>query len=236
MGHGAVVDRLLQDVRPLCFGPPVAHVYNPLTYARAGYDAYADRYGKGPKEVLLVGMNPGPWGMVQTGVPFGDAAMVREWMGIDVDVRPPAAMHPKRPVYGFSCPRGEVSGKRLWGWAKRRFGPPERFFSRFFVGNYCPLAFIEETGKNRTPDALKQGEKTPLFAACDRALKDLVAHLAPQHVVGIGNFAASRVAAALSGFGVSTGRILHPSPASPKANRGWAEAVERKLAGMGIRL
>jgi len=234
--HNALIDRLLEELRPQTFGPPVAYVYNPLAYARAGYEAYFGRFGTGPKEVLLVGMNPGPWGMVQTGVPFGDIEMVRDWMGIEVDIAPPDSMHPKRQVMGFSCPRSEVSGKRLWGWAKKRYGSAERFFARFFVGNYCPLAFIEKSGKNRTPDALKKTEKKPLFDACDRALKGLADLIRPRYVVGIGNFAAARVSAVFGELPVATGRILHPSPASPKANRNWADTIERELSKMGIRL
>src|SRR5688572_32536315 len=95
-------------------------------------------------------MNPGPFGMAQTGVPFGDVAMVRDWLGIVAAVAKPRDEHPKRPVLGFECQRSEVSGARLWGWARARFGTPQRFFERFFVANYCPLAFMESSGANRT--------------------------------------------------------------------------------------
>jgi single-strand selective monofunctional uracil DNA glycosylase len=234
--HRAVIDGLLKNLRVLRFGPPVAHVYNPLEYARPVYEQYLARFADGPKEVVFVGMNPGPWGMVQTGVPFGDVHMVRDWMGLHVAFTLPGGGHPKRPVLGADCARSEVSGKRLWGWAKNRFGPPQRFFARFFVANYCPLAFMEESGRNRTPDKLKKDEKTALFAACDRALEQTVRLLAPELVVGIGGFAASRAAAALADLPVATGRILHPSPANPKANRDWAGTVERELAQMGVEL
>jgi single-strand selective monofunctional uracil DNA glycosylase len=234
--HRAVIDRLLKDLRPLSFGAPVYHVYNPLAYARPVYEQYLSRFAKGPKEVVFVGMNPGPWGMVQTGIPFGELEAVKNWMGLRVAFDPPRNMHPKRPVLGAGCHRTEVSGKRLWGWARERFGTAHRFFERFFVANYCPLAFIEETGRNRTPDALKAAEKAPLFSACDRALKETIRLLSPGLVVGIGAFAASRVDAVLSGFSLSTGRILHPSPANPKASRDWAGIVEKELADMGVKL
>src|SRR5690606_6715112 len=127
-------------------------------------------YGRGPKEILLLGMNPGPFGMAQTGVPFGEIAAVRDWLGVRGVVGRPAIEHPKRPVQGFGCHRSEGSGKRLWGWAQDRFGEPERFFDRFFVVNYCPLVFLEVGGRNRTPDKLPVREREPLFEACDRAL------------------------------------------------------------------
>ncbi len=231
-----ISDALSTELRSLRFGPPVAFVYNPPTYARRPYRRYLRRYGGRPKEILLLGMNPGPWGMVQTGVPFGDVEMVRGWLGIEAPVECPPRMHPKRPVLGFSCPRGEVSGHRLWGWARRRFGRPERFFARFFVGNYCPLAFLEESGRNRTPPTLPAAERRPLLAACDRALRRSVAWLGVRWVVGIGRFARERAEQALDGLDVSIGGITHPSPANPRANRGWEAVIEQELAEQGILL
>jgi len=227
---------LRDEVEPLAFGPPVTHVYDPLVYAAAPYRRYLERYGAPPKEVVLVGMNPGPWGMAQIGVPFGEISLAREWLGIGGEVGRPEREHPKRPIEGWGCRRSEVSGRRLWGWAKERFGTPERFFERFFVHNYCPLVFMEESGRNRTPERLPAAECAPLYAACDRALRATVERLAPSRVVGIGRFAEDRARAALEGIDVEIGRVLHPSPASPAANRGWAETVERQLAEMGIEL
>jgi single-strand selective monofunctional uracil DNA glycosylase len=172
--------------------------------------------------------------MAQTGVPFGEVAMVRDWLGIEGAVGSPPNPHPKRPVEGFACRRSEVSGRRLWGWARDRFGTPERFFARFFVANYCPLAFLEASGRNRTPDKLPAAERAPLFAACDRALRRTVELLAPRRVVGIGGFAEARARAALDGIDVPIGGILHPSPASPAANLGWSRQAERQLRGLGI--
>ena len=114
-----ITDDLLEALDPLEFSDPVTHIYNPLKYARSAYDEYLERYGRKPKEVLLLGMNPGPWGMVQTGVPFGEISAVRDWMGIKPHGGTPGTGHPKRPIEGFLCKRREVSGKRLWGWAKK---------------------------------------------------------------------------------------------------------------------
>jgi single-strand selective monofunctional uracil DNA glycosylase len=231
----AITDALIEDLRALRFAPPVTHVYNPLEYAREPYDRYLSRYGSRPKEAVLVGMNPGPWGMAQTGVPFGEVNLVRRWLGIEAPVGRPAALHPKRPVLGFSCPRSEVSGKRLWGWARKRFRTPERFFKRFFVANYCPLLFIDAEGRNKTPDALPLSERNSVVAVCDRALRLTVVWLAPRYVVGVGQFAEDRVRTALAGLQVTVGGITHPSPANPKANRGWEALVEEELSSLGIR-
>ena len=124
------IDRKLsKEVSALSFAEPVCHVYNPLDYARGPHEAFLKRYGEGPKEVLLLGMNPGPWGMAQTGVPFGDVGLVRDWLGITGKVSRPDGEHPKRRVEGFDCGRSEVSGSRLWGWARERFETPERFLA-----------------------------------------------------------------------------------------------------------
>ena len=227
---------LARQVRGMRFAPPVSHVYLPLDYAAAPHEAYLQRYGQPPRPVVLLGMNPGPFGMVQTGIPFGDVSIVRDWLGLAGTVGKPAIENPKRPITGFDCPRSEVSGTRLWGWARDRFGTPARFFARFFVANYCPLAFFESSGRNYTPDKLPSDEQAPLFSACDEALRRLVEVLQPTHVVGVGTFACKRAHTALAGRDVAIGTILHPSPASPLANRGWAAAASRQLTAMGIAL
>lgn len=233
----SAVDRHLSDeLAKLRFAEPVTHVYDPLAYAREPHEAYLCRYGALTGRVVLLGMNPGPYGMAQTGVPFGDPAVVRDVLGIRGTVGQPSRPHPKRPVLGLSSPRSEVSGTRLWGWAVSRFGSAESFLRRFFVLNYCPLCFMEETGRNRTPDKLPAAEREPLFALCDEALRGAVALLRPRAVVGVGAFAAARAAEALAGTGVRVGTVLHPSPASPAANRGWAEAAEKQLRALGVEL
>ncbi len=230
-----ITDDLLSDLSGLSFSPPVTHVYNPVAYARGSWDAYCERFGGGRKEVLLLGMNPGPWGMAQTGVPFGEVAAVRDWMGIDLSgVGKPGVEHEKRPVLGGECPRSEVSGRRLWGWAEERFGAPEAFFERWFVLNYCPLSFMEEGGRNFIPEKLPASEREPLFAACDRALRRTVEALEPRWVLGVGKFAEKRAGRVLAGLDLQVGSILHPSPASPAANRGWAPQVDAQLEAMGI--
>jgi single-strand selective monofunctional uracil DNA glycosylase len=214
----------------------VTHVYNPLVYARAAHEAYLARFAGRGREALLLGMNPGPWGMAQTGVPFGDPILVREWMGIEAPVGRPRKEHPRRPVRGLESPRREVSGRRLWGWARQRFGPAASFFGRFLVLNYCPLAFLEESGRNRTPDRLPPAEREPLERICDEALREMVEALGPRMVVGIGRFAERRARLALGQGDLVAGSIPHPSPASPAANRDWAGAAETAFRDLGIRL
>lgn len=224
---------LSRTVASLRFGPPVSHVYNPLEYAWPIHESYLRRFGVSRKRVVLLGMNPGPFGMVQTGVPFGEVDIVRGWLGLSGTVTRPVPENPRRPVEGFDCGRSEVSGRRLWGLFQARFTTPETFFGEHFVANYCPLAFFD-AGRNLTPDKLPATESEPLLAACDTHLNALVRALEPDWVIGVGAWAEKRAAIALAGLPVRIGRILHPSPASPAANRGWASAATSQLQALGI--
>lgn len=228
-------DELRRELRALQFSAPVTHVYNPLDYAWEVFAAYTRRFGDSPKRAVFLGMNPGPFGMTQTGVPFGEIAAVRDWMKLSAPVGRPAREHPRRPIEGFACRRSEVSGRRLWGWVAATFGAPEAFFRDHFVINYCPLVFLEESGRNRTPDKIPAAEMRPVLDACDRHLRRCISALSPACLVGIGGFADKRLREVSGGEdGRRIGCILHPSPASPAANRGWAAAVERQLADLGL--
>lgn len=229
--------KLNRKLAKLSFSDPVSHIYNPLDYAIKHYQDYIERYGQGKKEAIFIGMNPGPFGMAQTGIPFGDIPSARDFLKITpTKLKPPKNEHPKRPVEGFECKRVEVSGSRLWGTIAKQFKTPEAFFNRFFIDNYCPLVFMEgETGRNKTPDKLIAAERNPLFEACDEHLRDVVNILEPKTVIGIGAFAEKRAQIALEDYPtITVSRILHPSPANPKANKDWAGIVLKELKAMGI--
>ena len=234
---------LKDHLSEMTFARPVSHVYNPLAYAWGAFEEYVARYGGTVKRVLFLGMNPGPWGMAQTGVPFGEVAAVRDWLGISAAIGSPDEVQPGYPVDGYLCKRSEVSGKRLWGLFRERFGTAEEFFKRNFVVNYCPLLFIEtylsakekERARNLTPDKLRPDERTLLYGACDVHLRAVVDALTPRYVVGVGSFAARRAEEALKGMtGVRVVKILHPSPASPKSNSDWSGEATRQLTALGI--
>ena len=166
---------LRDKLERLRFGPPVAYVYNPLVYAWKSHALYLERYGSSRKRVIFLGMNPGPFGMVQTGVPFGEVEAVRSWLEIGAEIGQPARAHPKRPIQGFACPRSEVSGRRLWALFADQFGNAAAFARDHLVLNYCPLAFMEESGRNRTPDKLAPEERAVLYELCDDHLRQAVA-------------------------------------------------------------
>jgi single-strand selective monofunctional uracil DNA glycosylase len=237
----AIEEQLIEAARDLAsqagklrFDLPVTHVYNPLAYAWKGHEAYLRRFGGTEKEVVFLGMNPGPFGMAQTGVPFGEISAVRDWMKIQAAIERPAVEHPRRPILGFDCPRSEISGRRLWGLFGQRFGPAENFFARHFVVNYCPLAFLQASGGNRTPDKLTPAERARLARICDAHLRRVLEILRPEWIVGVGDFATRRAEGVSDGLPIHIGQILHPSPASPAANQDWAGKATRQLQALGI--
>jgi single-strand selective monofunctional uracil DNA glycosylase len=230
----AAANHLSATLNRLRFRRPLAHVYNPLTYAWDAHEAYLRKFAQTRKRVVFLGMNPGPFGMVQTGVPFGEIRAVRDWMNIITTIAKPRREHPRRPVEGFDCRRSEVSGRRLWGLFAQRFVTAENFFGNHFVANYCPLAFFDEAGRNLTPDKLPAAQATPMIAACDRHLRRVVDALRPEWLIGIGDFAGKRASQVFPTGPPKIGRILHPSPASPAANKDWGGTATAQLKSLGV--
>ena len=227
---------LADELRPLRFSDPVTHTYLTLDYAGAGHEAYLAKFGATRKRVLLLGMNPGPYGMAQTGVPFGEVAAVRDWMGLNPEIGKPAEEHPKRKILGMTCPKSEVSGRRLWGLFAEKFPNAEDFFTDHLVMNFCPLIWMKDTGANLTPDKIRTAEMAAVDKACQKHLRRVIEILEPEFLIGVGGYAESQMIAAQEALGTNavTGRILHPSPASPAANRGWAEVAKRQLRELKV--
>jgi single-strand selective monofunctional uracil DNA glycosylase len=226
--------RLHAAIDRLKFRSPVGFVYNPFSYAWPAHETYLRRFGNGRKRVVFLGMNPGPFGMAQTGVPFGEVAVVRDWLRITAPIGKPRREHPKRRIEGFACRRSEVSGRRLWELFAARFGSANDFFREHFVANYCPLAFLERAGRNLTPDKIPARQTGGLHAACDEHLRRVIEILQPEWLIGVGDFAESRARAVFAETDLKIGKILHPSPANPAANRDWAGQVTRRLESLGV--
>lgn len=221
-------DKLLS----LDYGEGITHVYNPLDYASEIHADFVSKFCQGTKKVLMMGMNPGPWGMGQTGVPFGHVKYAKEWLGVTGSVKRPEKEHPKRPIQGLECPKSEVSGDRLWSLLKELSGSPDILFRHVFLHNYCPLFFLKESAKNVTPPELKVKQRTGLEEACDEALVDTVKLLQVEHVICVGNYVTDRTRKAFDKAGITNIEIsllMHPSPVNPAANKGWREIAIKQL-------
>ena len=195
--------------------------YNPLEYAWDAHEAYLKRMGSSSARTVVLGMNPGPHGMGQMGIPFAATSMVRDLLDITgIPVNQPEVADPRRPVIGLEYPRKEVSGIRLWGLLSERYGNAEAIASNVFLVNHCPLMlFTGPRATNITPDKVAGPTAHALLERCDEHLREVVGVLDAKRVIGVGKFAESRAKAALADYSVEILGCWHPSPASPLANR-----------------
>jgi len=229
--------RLSAALNQIPLSPPVEYSYNPLDYAWDTHSCLVTKYCNSRKRILFVGMNPGPWGMVQTGIPFGEVRIVQDWLGIIGNIGKPDKEHPKRKVQGFQCCRSEISGQRFWGFFRDLCLLPENFFKNCFVYSYCPLSFMHSSARNITPPELKSCDRQALTKLCDTALAEIMTALGVEIAIGIGKFAEYRIRETVKQMGpshITVGCILHPSPISPAANKGWKESVTKSLMDMNI--
>jgi len=210
-------------------------VYNPLMYAWDIHEEFIRVSGGGGAKTVLLGMNPGPHGMGQMGIPFAATSVVRDLLGISgIDVREPTNIHPKRPVNGLIHPKEEVSGSRLWGLLEDKYGGSRQIFQKVFVVNHCPLMILDgPRGTNITPNNVSGAVVRDLLDRCDQHLREVVIALGAEEVIGIGKYAEKRANLALGGTGIRVRTCWHPSPASPLANRNggkdWRENVSSVL-------
>ncbi len=216
-------------------GPPVETIYRPLEYAWDIHRDYLATFGGPPKDALFVGMNPGPWGMGQTGVPFGDPTVVGRWLRLnDHVVEPPEEELPQRPVRGLDSSHTEVSGQRLWGLLRDLYTTPQAALERLLVVNHCPLLMFDIQHRNVTPDQLRVGFKENLLEVCDEGLERIATATQAGLLIGVGTYAEERCKVVAERLGIGSASIPHPSPASPLANKhggkDWRKGVEKVLA------
>lgn len=225
---------------------PIAGVLNSHQYAFCPFGEYCNMFAPAGQQplALFVGMNPGPYGTAQNGIPFGCSSFVNNWMGITQGTAGSAAVKGTElkegidghgfeycpAVLGLRCKKEEVSGKRLWGWAQSVVGggKAEAFFRHAFVYTYCPLAFFAG-GANVPLADLPVAERRTIEEHCDQALLALVLEMKPVYVIGVGNYAYSKAEKAVTKAAVESCsphsmvalKVAHPSPASPGAAAFW---------------
>ncbi|XP_066583547.1 single-strand selective monofunctional uracil DNA glycosylase [Prorops nasuta] len=227
---------LSEQLKKISFENPVFYVYNPLEYASEVHAKYVNKYCTTSKKILFLGMNPGPWGMSQTGVPFGEISMVRDWLKLSGVIQKPTNEHPERQITGFDCKRSEISGKRFWSLMQELYGIPENLFRFAYVHNYCPIALMDKSGRNITPPELKGNkQQKALYDFCDKALVDIIRLLNIEVIVGIGRFAEKRaeIVAKSNNLEIKTLYIPHPSPRAV-GNQNWSDKAKYMLQEYGF--
>lgn len=211
------------------------YVTNPLNYAWQYHESYIKQYSGLGAKTLLLGMNPGPYGMAQCGVPFGATEIAKNFLNISGEFTNPEGRHPKRPIEGLEFERQEISGTRLWGLLKQIWKTPEEIHKNVFLVNHCPLLLLGETGRNITPDNVSGPALKKLMKTCDKHLLSVVKSLGIKRVVGVGKYAEKRARIALEGLDIEITTCWHPSPASPLANRNDGEDWRKNVKSILLR-
>lgn len=222
---------LNEKLRKLSFNSPVQYVYNPVEYAYDMHAAFIKRYCQSEKKILLLGMNPGPWGMVQTGIPFGEINMVKEWYQIEAKINKPAIECPQREVMGLDCHRSEISGKRLYEYFKKVSHTPDNFFKNTYLYNYCPLALLQRGGNNFTPSSLKGAIKKELEEYCNDSLLQVLELLKTEIIIALGVYTKKQADLILKVNCIDHIQVIcmpHPSPRA-KGNENWSEKAQHVL-------
>jgi len=218
-------NELSKQMDELTFSLPVKYVYNPLSYSFLTYLQYLNRINFNDVNIYI-GINPGPYGMSQTGIPFGDYYFVKNFLNIKKEklLNLPLTHH-KKPIYGFDINKREASGKRLWAFFQDIYKDQEIFFKNNIILNYCPLCFLNEEGNNITPDKLIKEERNILYKICDDYLNKSINLFKFKSVIGIGNFAYNRAKI----LGYNALKIGHPSPLNIKGSGGRWELDTKEI-------
>ncbi|XP_059053181.1 single-strand selective monofunctional uracil DNA glycosylase-like isoform X1 [Achroia grisella] len=232
-----LIDQLNVNLEKLQLPNSVQCIYNPTIYARNTFEQYVRKYCNTKKKVMFFGMNPGPWGMSQTGVPFGEVASVRDWLHIIGPVGKPPTELSNRQVNGFNCKRPEISGKRFWGLFKKICRNPENFFHSSFVYNYLPQQWMKNSGANVTPGEFSASDMRPLYAICDPIFVKVLEIYEVETIIAVGKFCEKRAQKAIKQYlpnaTIQIFYLPHPSPRSVN-NTNWEEKAENCLKNFNI--
>nr|XP_022920875.1 single-strand selective monofunctional uracil DNA glycosylase-like [Onthophagus taurus] len=223
--------QLSLELNNLTFSFPVHYIYNPLEYAWEPHSTFVKTYCKGTKDVLFLGLNPGPWGMCQTGIPFGEVNISKEWLKMNGEVEKPKDECPKKQIKGFECHRSEESGKRFYGFFKNLCRTPEAFFKNAFVYNLCPLAFMKKESANITPHELKGQIKKDIENICGKTLVDILKLLDIKIIVALGRYTEKQAIEITQGFQLGHIKVIYMPHPSPRVvgNNNWAEKAQNVL-------
>ncbi len=158
--------RRWEDLAPALRRATGWRIWNPGLYGETWHARFRRLYRPGQHPLVVFGLNPGPYGMAQTGIPFTDIRrlvsalpdLAAELRGRGERVEPPGLAPPGlRPYLSRSF---ESSAVRVYRFLKKGWGGAERGWTEVVVANPCTLLFIDPAeGKNRTPADLARAAR-----------------------------------------------------------------------------
>jgi single-strand selective monofunctional uracil DNA glycosylase len=221
-------------------------VLNPGRYGERWHARFRRAYPMSPRPLLVFGLNPGPYGMAQTGVPFTDlkrleSALPGLWKDLVASGEPVTRPGLAPPSLARHLTRTfESSSVRVYRFLERAYGRPELALREVVFVNPCPLLFIDpETGANRTPADLPRALRARKAAELVHAFEELrratvleaVAELEPRGAILLGRDVAAAVGEALrAALGArSVVEWEHPARAVPETwSRGLADELRKR--------
>ena len=199
------------ELDELKFFPPCFYVYNPLSYCFESFKIYFEYLNTEEEINLFFGINPGPFGMAQTGIPFGDKETVKNYLKIEpkIDIDKIPKQHPKKQILGLEVKRVEKSGRIFWGVIKEFYPEKYDFFKSNFVLNFCPLCFLDEQGRNITPKVLRKEDQIALYKILEIFMLKLFKLIKIKKLIAIGDETFSYLNALNTKLKIQT--IIHPA-------------------------
>lgn len=209
-------------------------IYNPLEYCLDPFIQYLEKGGE-KRDIVFLGMNPGPFGMMQNGIPFGASNFVNNYLNIekDFDKQKIEKEHPKYKIIGKNIERQEISGTKLWGLIQSFYPDSNTFLENQIVLNYLQLAILDkEKGKNITPDKLNKDVRTKIENICDNQLREILDILESKVLIGVGKYSYDSLLRVKKNEKVI--KINHPSPLNARYFKTWTEDTKKLLIDENI--
>ncbi|XP_073819638.1 uncharacterized protein isoform X2 [Musca autumnalis] len=214
------------------------HTYNPVVHAAEIHCNYLQKYLDSPKRILFVGMNPGRYGALQTGIPFGNITTVKIGMGLKGRITPTPGQRGKIRIRGLEAPEVEhdSSSTRFWRLISELFDGAENYldllFEKCFVHNFCPLVFIDSDGLNVSLPYIEPNPR--LFAECRKTLGKQITLLKPDLIICIGKFVRSMLSKTRQAKGREILMIEHPSYKNYISADKWIEDAKEVFQSNGL--
>ena len=205
-------------------------VWNPQLYGLPLYRRFATEHLPTSRgAIVALGLNPGKYGMSQTGIPFTDVTRAaRVGIAIEPPGLAPASLRPFLKSY-----RVERSSASVYNLLDALWGGPAEGWRRLWAVAPCGLLFLEPDGTNVTPADARLARRDDVRELRLRVIRESVEAARPRGVLLLGQDVA-RVAADALGD-VETLVVDHPVARGP-GRRGpawWAGVVAQAVRARG---
>jgi len=206
-------------------------VWNPALYALDIYQEYLTKFPPEPGAILALGLNPGPYGMAQTGIPFTDCRTASGALGMEMTIpgkAPDDLISRLKKANGKWRGTYERSSLGMYRFLILAWGDIKTAYRNWFVGNPCPLLFLDPERWNVTPADPRLRRMKEVGELRQRAVIGFSEILNPRGIVCFGKDVAKAVGE-VAIRQVGPDRVVfyeHPARAVPEK---WAAGLLQEL-------